>query len=135
MEQIKIEKITIKLNKQVFSYYYSDKQDKVNEILKEKETFINSVPFAFENKEDLGYKIEFEVYYYVGKITFLPTKTDSANLTLDLNIDKKLIHLIISHSLKNVVEVCDKQTEMFKSMYFNYNIKLLDWSDFIKNLI
>lgn len=128
MELIKINEINIKLNKKTFSYYESDQrheQDKVNEILKEKETFINSVPFAFENKT-VGYKIEHEVYYYVGKITFLPTKTDSANLTLDLNIDKKLIHLIISHSLKNVVEVCDKQTEMFKSMYFNYNIKLLD---------
>jgi len=127
MEQITIEKIEIKLNKQVFSYYYSDKQDKVDKILKEKENFINNVFFVYENKEDLGYKIEFEVYYYVGNITFLPTKTDSANLTLDLKIDEKLINSIILHSLKNVVKVCDKQTEMFKSLYVNHTNKLLDY--------
>ena len=125
MDQITIEQIQIKLHKQVFSYYESDDQDKIDEILKQKEAFINNVFFAYEKKIN-SYRMEYEVYYYVGNITYLPTKTDSANLTLDLNIDKKLIHLIISHSLKNVVEVCDKQTEMFKSMYFNYNIKLLD---------
>lgn len=125
MELIKINGINIKLDKKTFSYYKSDEQDKIDKILKEKETFINSVFFAFEDKKN-DYRIEHEVYYYVGKITFLPTKTDSANLILDLNIDKKLIQLIISHSLKNVVEVCDKQTEMFKSMYINYNNKLLD---------
>ena len=126
MEQITIEQIQIKLHKKVFSYYCSDKQDNVDKILKEKENFINNVFFVYEDKKDLNYKIEFEVYYYVGNITFLPTKTDSANLTLNLKIDKNLIHSIISHSLKNVVEVCDKQTEMFKSLYVNHNKKLLD---------
>lgn len=126
MDQITIEQMQIKLHKKVFSYYCSDKQDNVDKILKEKENFINNVFFVYENKEDLNYKIEFEVYYYVGNITFLPTKTDSANLTLDLKIDKNLIHSIISHSLKNVVEVCDKQTEMFKSLYVNHNKKLLE---------
>lgn len=127
MELIKIKEINIKLNLKTFYYYKSDNQNKVNEILKAKETFINSVPFVFENKkDDDDYRIEHEVYYYSGCIAFLPTKTDSANLTLNLNLDKKLIHLITSHSLKNVVEVCDKQTEMFKSMYINYNNKLLD---------
>lgn len=125
MEQITIEKIQIKLHKQVFSYYESDDQDKIDEILKQKEAFINNVFFAYEKKIN-SYRIEYEVYYYVGNITFLPTKTDSANLTLDLKIDKNLIHSIISHSLKNVVEVCDKQTEMFKSLYVNHNKKLLD---------
>lgn len=125
MEQITIEQIQIKLHKQVFSYYESDDQDKIDEILKQKEAFINNVFFAYEKKIN-SYRIEYEVYYYVGNITFLPTKTDSANLTLDLKIDKNLIHSIISHSLKNVVEVCDKQTEMFKSLYVNHNKKLLD---------
>lgn len=125
MEQITIEQIQIKLHKQVFSYYESDDQDKIDEILKQKEAFINNVFFAYEKKIN-SYRIEYEVYYYVGNITFLPTKTDSANLTLNLKIDKNLIHSIISHSLKNVVEVCDKQTEMFKSLYVNHNKKLLD---------
>ncbi len=125
MDQITIEQIQIKLHKQVFSYYESDNQDKIDEILKQKEAFINKVFFAYEKKIN-SYRIEYEVYYYVGNITFLPTKTDSANLTLDLKIDKNLIHSIISHSLKNVVEVCDKQTEMFKSLYVNHNKKLLD---------
>lgn len=125
MEQITIEQIQIKLHKQVFSYYESYDQNKIDEILKQKEAFINKVFFAYEKKIN-GYRIEYEVYYYVGNITFLPTKTDSANLTLDLKIDKNLIHSIISHSLKNVVEVCDKQTEMFKSLYVNHNKKLLD---------
>ena len=125
MDQITIEQIQIKLHKKVFSYYESDDQDKIDEILKQKEAFINKVFFAYEKKIN-GYRIEYEVYYYVGNITFLPTKTDSANLTLDLKIDKNLIHSIISHSLKNVVEVCDKQTEMFKSLYVNHNKKLLD---------
>lgn len=125
MEQITIEQIQIKLHKQVFSYYESDDQDKIDEILKQKEAFINNVFLAYEKKIN-SYKIEHEVYYYVGNITFLPTKTDSANLTLDLKIDKNLIHSIISHSLKNVIEVCDKQTEMFKSLYVNHNKKLLD---------
>ena len=125
MEQIKIKEINIKLDKKTFSYYESDKQDKIDEILKQKEAFINNVFLAYEKKIN-SYRIEYEVYYYVGNITFLPTKTDSANLTLDLNIDKKLIQLIISHSLKNVVEVCDKQTEMFKSLYVNHTNKLLD---------
>ena len=125
MDQITIEQIQIKLHKQVFSYYESDDQDKIDEILKQKEAFINNVFFAYEKKIN-SYRMEYEVYYYVGNITFLPTKTDSANLTLDLKIDKNLIHSIISHSLKNVVEVCDKQTEMFKSLYVNHNKKLLD---------
>lgn len=125
MDQITIEQIQIKLHKQVFSYYESDDQDKIDEILKQKEAFINNVFFAYEKKIN-SYRIEYEVYYYVGNITFLPTKTDSANLTLNLKIDKNLIHSIISHSLKNVVEVCDKQTEMFKSLYVNHNKKLLD---------
>ncbi len=125
MEQITIEQIQIKLHKQVFSYYESDDQDKIDEILKQKEAFINNVFFAYEKKIN-SYRMEYEVYYYVGNITFLPTKTDSANLTLNLKIDKNLIHSIISHSLKNVVEVCDKQTEMFKSLYVNHNKKLLD---------
>ena len=132
MELINIKEINIKINVKTFSYYKSDDQNKVNEIIEKKETFINSVFFAFQNKKDCGYKIEHEVYYYVGIITFLPTKTDSANLTLDLKIDKNLIHSIISHSLKNVVEVCDKQTEMFKSMYINHNNKLLDKSNLTK---
>lgn len=125
MEQITIEQIQIKLHKQVFSYYESDDQDKIDEILKQKEAFINNVFLAYEKKIN-SYRIQYEVYYYVGNITFLPTKTDSANLTLNLKIDKNLIHSIISHSLKNVVEVCDKQTEMFKSLYVNHNKKLLD---------
>lgn len=125
MEQITIEQIQIKLHKQVFSYYESDDQDKIDEILKQKEAFINNVFFAYEKKIN-SYRIQYEVYYYVGNITFLPTKTDSANLTLDLKIDKNLIHSIIAHSLKNVVEVCDKQTEMFKSLYVNHNKKLLE---------
>lgn len=125
MEQITIEQIQIKLHKQVFSYYESDDQDRIDEILKQKEAFINNVFFAYEKKIN-SYRMEYEVYYYVGNITFLPTKTDSANLTLNLKIDKNLIHSIISHSLKNVVEVCDKQTEMFKSLYVNHNKKLLD---------
>ena len=125
MDQITIEQMQIKLHKKVFSYYESDDQDKIDEILKQKEAFINNVFFAYEKKIN-SYRIEYEVYYYVGNITFLPTKTDSANLTLDLKIDENLINSIILHSLKNVVKVCDKQTEMFKSLYVNHNKKLLE---------
>lgn len=125
MEQITIEQIKIQLNKKIFSHFQHDKQDKIDEILKQKEAFINNVSFAYETKI-INYQVQYEVYYYVGNITFLPTKTDCAQLTLNLNPDKNLINLIISNSLKNVVQVCDKQTEMFKSMYINYNNKLLD---------
>ena len=68
MKKITKEQIEIKLKKQVFSFYESDDQDKIDKILKQKEAFINKVFFVYEIKIG-SFRIEHEVYYYVGNVS------------------------------------------------------------------
>lgn len=116
MEQIKIKQIKIYLQSKEFSYYVSDKKEKIDEVLRQKEEFTKNVFLSYEKKTD-GYRVEYTVYYYTGSIEFLPTKTDSSTLTLEIKADKGLLQLITSMCLENVAEVCDKQTQLFKSMF------------------
>lgn len=115
-EQIRIRKIDIKICTQEFCYYISDKKEKIDEVLQQKTNFIQNVCFSHEEKIN-DYRVSHIVYYYTGSIEFLPTKTDSATLNLQIKTDKGLLQLITSMCLENVVEVCDKQTQLFKSMF------------------
>jgi hypothetical protein len=74
-----------------------------------------------ENKKDYTFQdSEVDIIYYYGLIAFFPTQTEEANLILQVNADKAMLELIMSLCLENVVEVCDKQTNLFKEMFVKH---------------
>jgi len=74
-----------------------------------------------EDKKDYTFQdSEVEIIYYYGFIAFFPTETEEAKLILQVNADKAMLELIMSLCLENVVEVCDKQTNLFKEMFVKH---------------
>lgn len=114
-QKINIKEIIIKVETKIIKI---DKQgDDIEKQLLEKQKFIDSNYVCGISEIDYYHCTEYTIKYYCGHIEFYPTSTDSATLRLNIKIDSGLIKLIQSLCLENVVEVCDKQTQLFKEIF------------------
>lgn len=115
-EKITIKEINISIKEKEF-YIPKNKGDIRDKKLAQKQEFINSNCVYKVLERDLYDEIRYEIKYYYGYIEFLPTSTDSATLTLEIKMDSGLLKLVESLCLENVIEACDKQTQLFKEIF------------------
>lgn len=117
---MKIKNIEIKTTSKKF-FLVREKDDKDGlrkKQLEAIEEFKRNNVVIKEDKKDYTFQdSEVEIIYYYGFIAFFPTETEEAKLILQVNADKAMLELIMSLCLENVVEVCDKQTNLFKEMF------------------
>lgn len=118
-EDIRINKIEICELRKEFSYYKNDNENEISKILQEKNDFIKNNHISYEEIEE-GYRITHKVFYYSGSISFAPVKTNDASIKLNVKTDEGLMKLIASMCLENVVQVCEKQTDAFRSNFEKY---------------
>lgn len=119
-QKIKIKEIKISTEEKTFfitNEKYQQSKDQIDNELAEMQKFIgNNYICEIKKYEKLNFT-KYEIIYYFGYIEFFPTLTDSATLKLDIKMDSGFIKLIQSLCLENVVEACDKQTQLFKEMF------------------
>jgi hypothetical protein len=120
---MKIKNIEIKTTSKKF-FLVREKDDKDGlrkKQLEAIEEFKRNNVVIKEDKKDYTFQdSEVEIIYYHGSIAFFPTETEEAKLILQVNADKAMLELIMSLCLENVVEVCDKQTNLFKEMFVKH---------------
>jgi hypothetical protein len=120
---MKIKNIEIKTTSKKF-FLVKEKDDKDGlrkKQLEAIEEFKRNNVVIKEDKKDYTFQdSEVEIIYYYGFIAFFPTETEEAKLILQVNADKAMLELIMSLCLENVVEVCDKQTNLFKEMFVKH---------------
>jgi hypothetical protein len=120
---MKIKNIEIKTTSKKF-FLVREKDDKDGlrkKQLEAIEEFKRNNVVIKEDKKDYTFQdSEVEIIYYYGLIAFFPTQTEEAKLILQVNADKAMLELIMSLCLENVVEVCDKQTNLFKEMFVKH---------------
>jgi hypothetical protein len=120
---MKIQNIEIKTTTKSFSVVRQedDKDGLRKKQLEAIEEFKRNNIVVREDRNDYTFQAS-EVYitHYCGLITFFPTQTKEAKLSLQVNADKAMLELIISLCLQNVVEVCDQQTNLFKQMFIKH---------------
>ena len=120
---MKIKNIEIKTTSKKF-FLVREKDDKDGlrkKQLEAIEEFKRNNVVIEEDKKDYTFQdSEVEIIYYCGLIAFFPTQTEEAKLILQVNADKAMLELIMSLCLENVVEVCDKQTNLFKEMFVKH---------------
>jgi hypothetical protein len=120
---MKIKNIEIKTTSKKF-FLVREKDDKDGlrkKQLEAIEEFKRNNVVIKEDKKDYTFQdSEVEIIYYYGFIAFFPTETEEAKLILQVNVDKAMLELIMSLCLENVVEVCDKQTNLFKEMFVKH---------------
>lgn len=80
----------------------------------------NNITIGAERQCYFSMDDDVDITYYCGLIKFFPTSTEEANLTLEVKPDKAILELMMSFCLQNVVEVCDKQTNLFKEMFIKH---------------
>jgi len=120
---MKIKNIEIKTkSKKFFLVREKDDKDRLRKKqLEAIEEFKRNNVVIKEDKKDYTFQdSEVEIIYYHGSIEFFPTETEEAKLILQVNADKAMLELIMSLCLENVVEVCDKQTNLFKEMFVKH---------------
>ena len=117
-EDIRINKIEIYELCKEFSYY-KDNEKEISKILQEKNDFIENNYISYEEIKE-SYRTTHKVFYYSGSISFAPVETNDASIKLNVKTDKGLMKLIASMCLENVVQVCEKQTNAFRSNFEKY---------------